>query len=152
MEFQFAFDTKASPQQVVAAFTDFTERRTKIWEKTLDPEKYEVREVGDTWAIVREGSATPSIWALERYDWSEPGTVKWTVQESNFCKPGSYVELRIGEAEHGASHVEGSWHRQASGLKGALIVTMGKVMGAKMIPSGYAAALDRYAEMEADGD
>jgi hypothetical protein len=52
---RFDLDTKASPEQVLEAMTDFTDRRTRIW-KTLDPQVYEVRERGDTWAVAREGS------------------------------------------------------------------------------------------------
>ena len=52
---RFDLDTKASPEQVLEAMTEFTDRRTRIW-KTLDPEVYEVREQGDTWAVAREGS------------------------------------------------------------------------------------------------
>ena len=31
----------------------------------------------------------------ERYDWSDLQTVVWTVQESGFSKPGSFVSARI---------------------------------------------------------
>ncbi len=151
MHFHFSFDTKASPDQVLAAFTDFTERRTDIWKGSLDPEKYEVREVGDTWAVVREGSVKPSIWAVERYDWSEPGTIKIAAEESNFCEPGSGVEISITGTEAG-SHVEGEWHRAPTGLKGDLLVAVGRIIGPKMLPKAWSQALDRYAEMEAGGD
>ena len=52
----FELTTKASPEQVLEAMTDFTERRLEIWKKTLDPKVYEVRKLGDTWAVAREGS------------------------------------------------------------------------------------------------
>ena len=146
MHFRFAFDTKATPQQVVAAFTDFTERRTDIWAGSLDPEKYEVRELGDTSAVVREGSARPSIWAVERYDWSAPGVIKWSAIESNFCKAGSGVEMTVTPGPDGGSHVEGEWHRDPKGLKGYMLVTLGGTVGRKMIVRGYREALDRYAE------
>ena len=149
MHFHFALDTKATPDQVVAALTDFTDRRVEIWEGTLDPEKYQVRELGDTWAVVREGSAHPSIWAVERYDWSESGTVKWAAQESNFCEPGSGLEVSITENGNGGSHVEGEWHRAPSGLQGDMLVAMGRIVGPKMIPKLWTAALDRYADAEA---
>lgn len=114
MQFHFAFDTIATPEQVVAAFTDFTDRRLEIWKASLDPAKYELQELGDTWAIAREGSKSPSVWAVEHYDWSEPGTVRWAAQHSNFCKPGSGVELVITSRDNGGSHVEGDWHRTQS--------------------------------------
>jgi len=42
---------------VLRALTDFTERRPQIWSRTLDPRTYEVRELGDTWAVAKEGTA-----------------------------------------------------------------------------------------------
>ncbi|MBT8217853.1 MAG: SRPBCC family protein [Acidimicrobiia bacterium] len=149
MHFHFSLDTKATPDQVLAAFTDFTERRTEVWKGSLDPEKYEVREVGDTWAVVREGSAHPSVWAVERYDWSEPGTVKWAAEESNFCEPGSGLELVISANDDGGSHIEGEWHREPTGLKGDLLVAMGRIVGPKLIPKMWREALDKYADAEA---
>src|SRR4051794_30361129 len=88
-------DTTATPDQVLAALTDFTDRRPDIW-PGLARELYEVYEVGETSATVREGSTKPSkVWARERYDWSTPGVVRWEVLESSFSTPGSYVEARI---------------------------------------------------------
>lgn len=150
MHFHFALDTKASPQQVLTAFTDFTARRPSIWEGSLDPEKYEVREVADTSAIVREGSASPSVWAVERYDWSEPGHITWTAIESNFCQPGSGIEVTITEGTDGGSHLEAEWHRQPKGLFGVMIVTMARIAGPRMIPKDWAKKLDQFADTAAD--
>jgi hypothetical protein len=36
------------------------------------------------------------IWAKEHYDWSTSELVTWTVQESNFSAPGSYVSAVLG--------------------------------------------------------
>lgn len=145
MHFDFEFDTKATPAQVLAAYTDFTPNRVEIWKESLDPDKYEVREVGENWAIIREGSARPNVWAVERYDWS-PGKVSWAAEESNFCEPGSGIELTITPNSEGGSHVEGTWHRKPTGLKGDVLVAMGRIVGPKIIPKGWAKALDRYAE------
>ena len=148
MHFHFALDTKATPEQVVAAFTDFTDRRLEIWEGSLDPDLYEVREVGDTWAVVKEGSARPFIWAVERYDWSQPGSVQWAAEESNFCEPGSGLELDITPNGNGGSHIEGEWHRAPTGLKGNMLIALSRVVGPSMIRKGWTAALDRYADTE----
>lgn len=145
MRFHFAVDTVASPEQVLEAFTDFTDRRLETWEKSLDPEKYEVREIGDTWAIVREGSASPSVWAVERYDWSTPGEVRWAALESNFCEPGSGMELVITPGTGGGSHLEADWHREPAGLRGALLLPLVRVAGPRLIPKSWVEALDRFA-------
>lgn len=150
MQIQVSFDTKASPEQVVAALTDFSERRLAIWEGTLDPDKYEVYEVGDTSARVREGSKRPKVWAVEQYDWAEPGRVAWIAEESNFCKPGSGIEVDIAEGTHGGSHLDVTWHREPSNLKGWMIIGPMKVVGPKMLEKFMGGALDRYAEAVAD--
>ena len=146
MRFHFSFDTKASPQQVVAAFTDFSERRLEVWQGSLDPSQYELLERGETWAVAREGSTGPSVWAVERYDWSEPGTVRWAAEGSDFCKPGSGVELVIAANAGGGSHVEGEWHRSPAGVKGAVIVPLARMMMPRMLPKQWAEALDTYAD------
>jgi hypothetical protein len=48
---RFDVDTKAAPEQVRRALTDFTDHRLQIWNRTLDPKKYELREQGETWAV-----------------------------------------------------------------------------------------------------
>ena len=50
---RFDITTRATPEQVLRAFTDFSERRLETWRRTLDPRTYEVRELGDTWAVAR---------------------------------------------------------------------------------------------------
>jgi hypothetical protein len=48
-DLRFDLMTRASPEQVLEAMTDFTDRRLEIWSKTLDPKIYEVvgRHLGD---------------------------------------------------------------------------------------------------------
>ena len=43
------FTTRASPEQVLRALTDFTESHLETWNRTLDPKTYELRESGQTW-------------------------------------------------------------------------------------------------------
>lgn len=149
MQIRASFDTKASPAQVLAALTDFTDQRPVIWKGTLDPDKYEVYEVGETSARVREGSKRPNVWAIERYNWG-PGRVAWEAEESNFCKPGSGIEMSIADGSDGGSHVDLTWHREPSNLKGWMIVVPMKVVGPKMLAKFMGGALDRYADASAD--
>jgi hypothetical protein len=46
---RFDIETKASPEQVCRALTDFTPRRLRTWDRTLDPATYQLREQGPTW-------------------------------------------------------------------------------------------------------
>lgn len=71
MRTQFEFDvhTKATPDQVVELFTDFSADRPKRW-PALSPKQYRVLSVGETEADVWEGQDLPKINARWHYGWS----------------------------------------------------------------------------------
>ena len=122
--------TDVDPAAVRAALVDFSPRRPEIW-PGISSDLYEVYEVGDTTALVKEGTRSPgmTVWAKERYDWSDPGTVRWTVQESNFCAPGSYVAATITPREGGGSRVHIEWNRTPTSVGGrgaALLIRLSK--------------------------
>jgi hypothetical protein len=100
---QFDITTDASPGQVLQALTDFSERRPRIWHRTLDPTAYELLELGDTWAIARESTAGSPFWVVERYDWSDPTVVRWVDVETSWGGLGSgqvrIVPLTVAAAE-----------------------------------------------------
>jgi hypothetical protein len=139
------FKTRLPPDQVVEALTDFTPRRPDIW-PGLAREFYEVYSVGDGSAEVQEGSSKPvKVWAKERYDWSTPGTVTWTVKESNFCTPGSFVSARAGAAADGGSIIHLTWERFPSNMKGRTLILMMKIFGPKILRTYNKKVLDRLA-------
>src|SRR5439155_16181236 len=105
-------DTPLPPERVISGLTNFSERRPAIW-PGVTPSLYEVYSVGETSADVQEGTKAPgmTVWAKEHYDWSTPSTVTWTVRESNFCAPGSYVSAVITPGAGGGSHIHVTWDR-----------------------------------------
>src|SRR4051812_40160912 len=103
MYFRCSLETDATPEQVFRAFTDFSDRRLDVWRKTLDPKKYELREHGDTWAVAREGSAGTKIWVLLRYEWPEPGTIHWSVLDSDHCAGGTGDITIVGRPGGGST-------------------------------------------------
>lgn len=113
---EFDLETELNPEEVRAALLDFSDRRPEIWPE-LDPTAYQVYSVGATSAEIREGSARPKVWARERYDWSDPDKVRWTVLESNFCKPGSFVEATTTPIREGRTRVHVEWFREPSSFK-----------------------------------
>jgi hypothetical protein len=133
------------PDRIIAGLTDFTERRPDLW-PGLSRNFYHVYSVGETSADVREGTnAGPmTTWARERYDWSSPGSVTWTVQESNFCEPGSYVSASVSPAGHG-SDIHIVWERTGVGTRGRLIVWLVKALGGRPIASSIKKGLGRLA-------
>jgi hypothetical protein len=105
---RFELTTNASPDQVLRAMTDFTDRRLEIWNKTLDPQVYELRELGETWAVAREGSPRVPYWVVVRYDWSDPAVIRWTELETNHGDPGA-GSMRIEPRAEGGSRVHVEW-------------------------------------------
>jgi len=124
-----------SPRGIIAGLTNFTERRPELW-PGLNPKKYRVYEVGDTWADVHAGN-NDAIWARERYDWSTPGAVRWTVQESSFSTRGDFVEAVVRARPGGGSRIHVTWRRQgktaaAKAMTGLIALTRGLPVKASM--------------------
>jgi hypothetical protein len=129
-------ETTLPPERVREALLDFSDRRPQIW-PGIAPSLYEVYSVGETTADVREGTNSPgmTVWARERYDWSDPETIRWTVQESNFCAPGSFVSARVTPRDGGGSDVHIEWNREPTSMKGRvaaflIVRTKGKPVAA----------------------
>ena len=139
---EFEIQTSLTPEQVRAALLDFSDRRPSIW-PGLSPKQYEVYSVGDTEADVREGSEMPgmTIWAKEHYDWSRPDAIRWTARESNFCAPGSYVQVAIHARAGGGTRLRVEWDRTGTGIRGRLLVGLVRLTGGKPVQSGLEAAL-----------
>ena len=137
-------ETTLPPEKVIEALTDFSDRRTEIW-PDLAPEFYEIYSVGEKTAEVKEGSSMPGVkvWAREHYDWSEPGIVKWTVMESNFCTPGSGLVTTVEPRADGGSRVHVVWERTGSNLKGRVLCRMMKLTNGKLLSAGMKKAFGR---------
>lgn len=128
---RFDLVTRASPEQVLEAMTDFTDRRLETWH-TLDPKVYELRESGDTWAVAREGSPRSPYWVVVRYDWSDPHVVRWTELETNHGDPGGGF-MRIEPHGAGGSRLHVEWSTHPVSLRDKLAIglihrTMGPVI------------------------
>jgi hypothetical protein len=69
-------ESPLSPERVLAAARDFSERRADIF-PAVSLKRLTVHALGDKWADVTEGTrAGPVVnWERCRYDWSTPGSV-----------------------------------------------------------------------------
>lgn len=144
----FTVETNLPPDGVVGALTDFSGRRPEIW-PDLDPDVYRVDELRSASAVAREGQRKPRLWAVEEYDWSEPGTVTWTARESNFCAPGSFMSVRVEPGADGGSRLHVTWSRAGVGLKGKLIVVLLRLSRGRPLAKSLAAALDAQVSAKA---
>jgi hypothetical protein len=118
-------DTSVPPEKVLEAARDFSPRRAELW-PDVHVEHLHVHDVGETFAVVTEGNPWPIgyVWERLRYDWSEPGVVKGTVEKSNLFKPGSTWEIRATPTDGGGSHVEILAVRHLSGIRGRLLTPL----------------------------
>jgi hypothetical protein len=140
MHVRYESTTAASPDAVVATLTDVSAHRPEFW-PNLDPAKYQVHELGETSALVTEGTKSPDVWARERYDWSVPGRVAWHAEESNFCAPGSGIVALVSPGPSGGSRVVIDWERKPRGARGRLAALAVRIGKDRVL--GYKAALDR---------
>jgi hypothetical protein len=139
----FSIDSELPAEAVLAMATDFSENRLRYW-PNIDPKVYKLHGKSTTSADVTEGSAMlGGIWARESYDWSEPHTVRATVQDSNAFQPGGIWQLRATPRPEGGCHIEVVNHRVARGLKGSVIGAMLTLMGSQVLPKQFRQTLDR---------
>ena len=130
----YSAETNVAPERVLACITDFSGRRPDYW-PGLSRRQYKVLERGDTWALVREGTA--NLWAVERYDWSTPGVVRWTLQESNLGRPGTVWEMRVSPRPGGGSHVDVHFERDYKGVLGLGLQALFDVVGGGNVLGRY---------------
>jgi hypothetical protein len=136
IQVRFTTASTLPPERILAAATDFSERRPEIW-SGIDPARYRVHAVGDDWADVTEGGRElGGIWARERYDWGRPGTVTAEVQESNVFEAGSRWELQVRPADDGGSAIDWLTERRPRGIKGRILVAMLALSGRRYL-MGY---------------
>lgn len=137
------------PERVLAAARDFSPRREEIFD-AVSMERMEVHTLGRESADVTEGTSVGPLgenWERCDYDWSQPGSVKAPVKDSNVYEPaGSSWEI-TASAANGGSRVEMTWAREFRRTpRGMLFGTMFRTIG-KPIFGRY--ARDVLARMEA---
>lgn len=146
---EFTIDSPLPPERVISALTDFSDRRPEVW-PGIHPGLYEVRSVGQMSAEVREGSRAPgmTVWAIEGYDWSVPGTVSWAIKESNLFDPGGSVSAQVDPRPGGGSRIHVTWNRTGVGLRGRMLVGMIKLSGGKPVAASIKAGLDKMRDQQ----
>jgi hypothetical protein len=93
LEVRTSAQTSLTPDQVIAAAADFSSAREKLWPNSKD--KYlRVHDSGADFAEVTEGFRLIGVfWERSRYDWSQPGTIRQAVIDSNVIEPRLSWEL-----------------------------------------------------------
>ena len=114
----FTETTTATPEQFVAAITDFGPGRSQLFGNSAD--KYlKVHSQGADQADVTEGSG--GIWERLTYDWSDPGRVVMTTTDSNLWGGASGHTYTFTRLPDGRTRVDAVVVREGKNLKGRLL-------------------------------
>ena len=125
--------TSVPPERLLAAATDFSERRPVLW-PNINRKLYRVFSIGDHTADVEEGTAP--VHHRYRYEWTDDGTVRATTIDSSVMTTGSIWELQLRPRPGSGSTVHIHVEMGFKGPMGAL----GKLM---MLFNGGGAATYR---------
>ena len=146
---RYEADGAVSADRFIAALTDFSERRPDLW-PGLDAKWYQLHELGDTWADVTEGTdVLGGVWARERYDWSEPGVVRLTLQSAVDFRPGTVTTYRVTPRPDGGCHVAVDFWRTAASLRGRFVGVVVTLTGRRRFGGELREALDRLGRLPA---
>ena len=121
--------TTATPEQFIAALTDFGPTRSEIWVNS-QPKFLVVHDQGDTWADVTEGSsAAGAIWERLRYDWSNPNDIVLTTTDSNTWGSKSGHRYTLTSNADGSTTLRAVMVRNAISIKGGILAVLLKLTG-----------------------
>ena len=119
--------TTSTPEQFVAALTDFGPGRSELFGNSADG-YLKVHDRGPTQADVTEGSR--GVWERLRYDWSDPNRVVMTTTDSNAWGGSSSHTYTFEPRPDGTTEVDAVVVREGKNLKGralgVLVGTVGK--------------------------
>ena len=113
----------STPEQFLAALTDFGPGRAKLFGNSAD-EYLKVHRRGATEADVTEGSG--GIWERLHYDWSDPGRVVMTTTDSNIWGGHSGHTYTFTRRPDGKTDLDAVVVREGKNLKGRVL---GLVLG-----------------------
>ena len=112
--------TTSTPEQFVAALTDFGPGRAKIWGNTSDS-YLKVHDRGASEADVTEG--TGSVWERLHYDWSDPNRVVMKTTDSNTWGGNSGHMYTFTRRPDGTTDIDVVIVREGKNLKGKVIAS-----------------------------
>ena len=110
--------TTATPEQFVAALTDFGPGRTKLFGNSAD-DYLKVHDEGPQYADVTEGSR--GTWERLHYDWSDPNRVVMKTTDSNVWGGASGHTYTFTRQPDGITAVDVVVVREGKNLKGKLL-------------------------------
>jgi hypothetical protein len=121
----FTETTTSTPEQFIAALTDFGPGRSELFGNSAD-EYLEVHHLGLMDADVTEGSG--GVWERLHYDWSDPNRVVMKTTDSNRWGGNSGHTYTFTRQPDGTTKLDAVVVREGKNLKGrALALVLGTV-------------------------
>jgi hypothetical protein len=124
--FRFHQTTTVTPEQFIAALTDFGPGRSELFENSVD-DYLEVHDQGTTEADVTEGSS--GIWERLHYDWSDPHHIVLTTTDSNAWGDGPSHTYTLKRQPDGTTDIDYVVVREGKNLKGRFIGIVLRTVG-----------------------
>jgi hypothetical protein len=151
MPIHFNETTTVTPEQFVAALTDFGPARSEIFGNSAD-EYLEVHDRRLFTADVTEGSG--GVWERLQYDWSDPNRVVMTTTDSNVWGGSSGHTYAFTRKADGTTELDAVVVREGKNLKGrflgVVLGTVGKSVLAKAFTGSVKAVEARNAASAAE--
>lgn len=133
-EFHFHQTTTSTPEQFVAALTDFGPGRSKLFGNSADA-YLKVHHRGPFEADVTEGSG--GIWERLHYDWSNPNRVAMKTTDSNTWGGASGHIYTFTRRSDGKTDVDAAVVREGKNLKGRALGLVLRTIGKGVLEKAF---------------
>ncbi|HEY0534510.1 MAG TPA: SRPBCC family protein [Actinoplanes sp.] len=142
----FTETVRATPEQIVAALTDFGPGRQELFGNSAD-DYLRVHGRGENYADVTEGAS--GVWERLRYDWSDPRRVVMTTTDSNLWGGRSGHTYAMTPRPDGTTLLDVVVVREGRNLKGRLV---GALLGSVAKGGLHKALRNTIKAIESRGD
>jgi hypothetical protein len=122
--------TTATPEELVAAITDFGPGRSEIFGRSADG-YLKVHDRGPTNADVTEGSG--GVWERLHYDWSDPNRIVMTTTDSNLWGGNSGHTYTLTRQPDGKTELDAVVVRDGKNLKGRALELVLRIFGKRVL-------------------
>jgi Polyketide cyclase / dehydrase and lipid transport len=130
--------TTATPEQFLAALTDFGPGRSEIFPNSADG-YLKVHDHGPAYADVTEGSN--GVWERLHYDWSDPHRITMVTTDSNVWGRHSGHTYTLTPRSDGTTEVDAVVVREGKNLKGRLLEILVATGGKRVLGKALAATV-----------
>ena len=126
--------TTATPEQYIAALTDFGPGRAQLFANSADDD-LELHSHGTSEADVTEGSG--GVWERLHYDWSDPNRVVLTTTDSNLWGGHSGHTYTFTRNPDGTTDIDYLVVREGKNLKGRLLGLALRTVGKNRLATAF---------------